>query len=83
SSESARHGDINIFALIGVGLLAVALIDFVVVTERGQRRIAVHYAKRQPGRKVFAAQTSHLPLKVSMACVIPAIFASIIRLSPA
>ncbi len=83
SFESARQGDINIFALIGVGLLAVAIIAFVVFIERGQRRIAVHYAKRQQGRKVFAAQTSHLPLKVNMAGVIPAIFASSILLFPA
>ncbi|HFL6901766.1 TPA: preprotein translocase subunit SecY [Pseudomonas aeruginosa] len=83
SFESARQGDINIFALIGVGLLAVAIIAFVVFIERGQRRIAVHYAKRQQGRKVFAAQTSHLPLKVNMAGVLPAIFASSILLFPA
>ncbi|WP_070341862.1 preprotein translocase subunit SecY [Pseudomonas aeruginosa] len=83
SFESARQGDINIFALIGVGLVAVAIIAFVVFIERGQRRIAVHYAKRQQGRKVFAAQTSHLPLKVNMAGVIPAIFASSILLFPA
>ncbi|WP_134623599.1 preprotein translocase subunit SecY [Pseudomonas aeruginosa] len=83
SFESARQGDINIFALIGVGLLAVAIMAFVVFIERGQRRIAVHYAKRQQGRKVFAAQTSHLPLKVNMAGVIPAIFASSILLFPA
>ncbi|HEP9117589.1 TPA: preprotein translocase subunit SecY [Pseudomonas aeruginosa] len=83
SFESARQGDINIFALIGVGLLAVAIIAFVVFIERGQRRIAVHYAKRQQGRKVFAAQTSHLPLKVNMAGVIPAVFASSILLFPA
>ena len=83
SFESARQGDINIFALIAIGLLAVAIIAFVVFIERGQRRIAVHYAKRQQGRKVFAAQTSHLPLKVNMAGVIPAIFASSILLFPA
>ncbi|TRX73056.1 preprotein translocase subunit SecY [Pseudomonas mangiferae] len=83
SFESARQGDINIFALVAIGLLAVAIIGFVVFIERGQRRIAVHYAKRQQGRKVFAAQTSHLPLKVNMAGVIPAIFASSILLFPA
>lgn len=83
SFESARTGDVNIFALILVGFLAVAIIGFVVFVERGQRRIAVHYAKRQQGRKVFAAQTSHLPLKVNMAGVIPAIFASSILLFPA
>lgn len=52
SFESARQGDINIIALLAVGLLAVAIIGFVVFIERGQRRIAVHYAKRQQGRKV-------------------------------
>jgi len=83
SFESARQGDINIFALVAIGLLAVAIIGFVVFIERGQRRIAVHYAKRQQGRKVFAAQTSHLPLKVNMAGVIPAIFASSLLLFPA
>ncbi|TBW07281.1 preprotein translocase subunit SecY [Azotobacter chroococcum] len=83
SFESARQGDINIIALLSVALLAVAIIGFVVFVERGQRRIAVHYAKRQQGRKVFAAQTSHLPLKVNMAGVIPAIFASSILLFPA
>lgn len=83
SFESARQGDINIFALIMVGVVAVAIIAFVVFIERGQRRIAVHYAKRQQGRKVFAAQNSHLPLKVNMAGVIPAIFASSILLFPA
>ena len=51
--------------------------------ERGQRRITVNYAKRQQGRKVFAAQSSHLPLKVNMAGVIPAIFASSLLLFPA
>ncbi|MBS7325054.1 MAG: preprotein translocase subunit SecY [Thiopseudomonas sp.] len=83
SFESARQGDINIFALMVIGLLAVAIIGFVVFIERGQRRILVNYAKRQQGRKVFAAQQSHLPLKVNMAGVIPAIFASSILLFPA
>ncbi len=83
SFESARQGDINIFALIGIALLAVAIIAFVVFIERGQRRIAVHHAKRQQGRNLYAAQTSHLPLKVNMAGVIPAIFASSLLLFPA
>ncbi|WP_339652326.1 preprotein translocase subunit SecY [Halopseudomonas pelagia] len=83
SFEAARQGDINIFALIAIALLAIAMIAFVVFVERGQRRITVNYAKRQQGRKVFAAQTSHLPLKVNMAGVIPAIFASSILLFPA
>ena len=53
-----------------------------VFVERGQRRIVVNYAKRQQGRKVFAAQSTHLPLKVNMAGVIPPIFASSIILFP-
>ncbi|MTI14903.1 preprotein translocase subunit SecY [Sansalvadorimonas verongulae] len=83
SFESARQGDVNILALLVVAVLAVAVIAGVVYVERGQRRITVNYAKRQQGRKVFAAQSSHLPLKVNMAGVIPAIFASSILLFPA
>lgn len=83
SFESARQGDINILMLLTVAILAVAIIAFVVFIERGQRRITVNYAKRQQGRKVFAAQSSHLPLKVNMAGVIPAIFASSLLLFPA
>lgn len=81
--ESARQGDVNILMLLAVAFLAVAIVAFVVFIERGQRRITVNYAKRQQGRKVFAAQSSHLPLKVNMAGVIPAIFASSLLLFPA
>lgn len=81
--ESARQGDLHILLLLGVTILAVAIVWFVVRIERGQRRITVNYAKRQQGNKVFAAQSSHLPLKVNMAGVIPAIFASSILLFPA
>lgn len=83
SLEQARQGEMNILLLVGVLLFAFALIFFIVIIERGQRRITVNYAKRQQGRKVFAAQSSHLPLKVNMAGVIPAIFASSILLFPA
>jgi preprotein translocase subunit SecY len=55
---------------------------FVVFVERGQRRITVNYAKRQQGRRMFAAQSSHLPLKLNMSGVIPPIFASSIILFP-
>jgi preprotein translocase subunit SecY len=81
--ESARQGDLHILVLLGMSFLAIAVIWFVVRMERGQRRITVNYAKRQQGRKVFAAQSSHLPLKVNMAGVIPAIFASSLLLFPA
>lgn len=83
SFESARQGDINIIALLVIAALAVGVVAFVVYIERGQRRITVNYAKRQQGRKVFQAQSSHLPLKVNMAGVIPAIFASSLLLAPA
>lgn len=83
SFESARQGDLNILVLLGIGIIAVMIVAFVVFVERGQRRITINYAKRQQGRKVFAAQTSHLPLKLNMAGVIPAIFASSLLLFPA
>jgi preprotein translocase subunit SecY len=83
SFESARQGDTNIILLLAIALLAVLIVAFVVFVERGQRRIAINYAKRQQGRKVFAAQSSHLPLKINMAGVIPPIFASSILLFPA
>ena len=81
--EAARQGDLNILALLTIAFLAVATVGFVVFMERGQRRITINYAKRQQGNRVFAAQTSHLPLKVNMAGVIPPIFASSILLFPA
>jgi preprotein translocase subunit SecY len=63
--------------------LVLAVTAFVVFVERGQRRITVNYAKRQQGRKIYAAQSTHLPLKLNMAGVIPPIFASSIILFPA
>jgi preprotein translocase subunit SecY len=83
SFEASRQGDLNILALLTIAVLAVATVAFVVFMERGQRRITINYAKRQQGRKVYAAQSSHLPLKVNMAGVIPPIFASSILLFPA
>jgi preprotein translocase subunit SecY len=61
----------------------IAVVGFVVFVERGQRRIKINYAKRQQGRKVYAAQSSFLPLKLNMSGVIPPIFASSIILFPA
>ncbi len=81
--ESARQGDLNILLLLAIATLAVAVIAFVVFVERGQRRITINYAKRQQGRQMMAAQSSHLPLKLNMAGVIPAIFASSLLLFPA
>ncbi|MDA9048707.1 preprotein translocase subunit SecY [Gammaproteobacteria bacterium] len=81
--EQARQGDLNILLLLGIGALAMLVIAIVVFIERGQRRITVNYAQRQQGRKLMQAQASHLPFKVNMAGVIPAIFASTFLLFPA
>ena len=81
--EQSRQGDISVLVLIAIGLLSMAVIAVVVFIERGQRRITVNYAQRQQGRKLLQAQTSHLPFKVNMAGVIPAIFASTFLLFPA
>ena len=79
--ESARQGDLNPLTLIVILIIAIAVVYFVVFIERGQRRLTVNYAQRQ-GRQAYNAQASHLPLKVNMAGVIPAIFASSLLLFP-
>lgn len=81
--ELARTGELNIFSVLLILALALVVTGFVVFIERGQRRITVNYAKRQQGRKMYAGQTSHLPLKLNMAGVIPPIFASSLILFPA
>ncbi len=81
--ELVRTGELSAFVVIVLFLLIIAVTAFVIFVERGQRRITVNYAKRQQGRKMYAAQTSHLPLKLNMAGVIPPIFASSIILFPA
>ncbi|CAI8908355.1 preprotein translocase subunit SecY [Methylocaldum szegediense] len=81
--ELARTGElsmISILALFGIALGVTALVVFV---ERGQRRITINYAKRQEGRRMYAAHKSFLPLKLNMSGVIPPIFASSIILFPA
>ncbi len=81
--ELARTGELHVFTVLVLFVLALAVTAFVVFVERGQRRITVNYAKRQQGRKMYGGQTSHLPLKLNMAGVIPPIFASSIILFPA
>ncbi|TWG88064.1 protein translocase subunit secY/sec61 alpha [Luteimonas sp. J16] len=81
--EAARNGDMSPIAVIVVAVLVVAVTFFVVFVERGQRRITVNYARRQGGRNAYMNQTSFLPLKLNMAGVIPAIFASSIIMFPA
>ncbi len=80
--ELARTGELSVFTVIILFAMVLAVTAFVVFVERGQRRITVNYAKRQQGRKMMAAQSSHLPLKLNMAGVIPPIFASSIILFP-
>ena len=81
--ELVRTGELHTLAIIVLFVLAVAVTAFVVFIERGQRRITVNYAKKQQGRRLYQAQSSHLPLKLNMAGVIPPIFASSIILFPA
>ena len=82
TAEQARQGELHLLLLFLLAAIVFAVTYFVVFVERGQRRIVVNYAKRQQGRKVFAAQSTHLPLKLNMAGVIPAIFASSVILFP-
>jgi len=81
--ELVRTGSMHPLAAIFISVLVVAVTYFVVFVERGQRKILVNYARRQVGNKVYGGQSSHLPLKLNMAGVIPAIFASSIILLPA
>lgn len=81
--QQVKEGQMQALTLILVAVIVVAVTGFVVFMERAQRRIRVNYAQRTHGRKVYAAQTSHLPLKINMSGVIPPIFASSIILLPA
>jgi len=81
--ELVRTGSMSALALIVIVTLVGVVTAFVCFVERGQRKIIVNYAKRQVGNKIYAGQTSHLPLKLNMAGVIPPIFASSIILFPA
>lgn len=81
--ELVRTGAMNILVAIIIVAVVVLVTYFVVFVERGQRKILVNYARRQVGNKVYGGQSSHLPLKLNMAGVIPPIFASSIILLPA
>lgn len=83
SFEQLRQGQIQFLALVIIAAIVLLVTAFVVFMERGQRRITINYAQRQQGRKVYAAQTTHLPLKINMSGVIPPIFASSIIMLPA
>ena len=81
--ELARTGAFSPLGVLTLFVGAIGVTAVVVFVEKGQRRITVNYAKRQQGRRMLAGQSSHLPLKLNMAGVIPPIFASSIILFPA
>ena len=80
--ELGRTGAISTILIIFLILMSVAVIAFIVFVERAQRRLVVQYPKRQMGNKIFGGESSHLPLKLNTAGVIPPIFASSILLMP-
>jgi preprotein translocase subunit SecY len=80
--EQGRIGQINTLVIIGVLMLAAGVIYFVVFIERAQRRILIQYPRRQVGTKMFGGESSHLPLKLNTAGVIPPIFATSLLLLP-
>ena len=79
----AFQGETGLISMAIFGLLTIAVLAAIVFIEKAQRRIPVNYAQKQQGRRVFTAQQTHLPLKINMAGVIPAIFASSLLLFPA
>ena len=83
TAELVRNGEMSSATAILFLIGAIAVTTFIVYMERAQRRIAVNYARRQQGRKMYAAQSTHLPFKINMSGVIPPIFASSILLFPA
>jgi preprotein translocase subunit SecY len=83
TAQLVSEGSLNGFLLLPIAALVVGVTAFVVFVERAQRRIPIHHARRQQGRKLYAAQTQHLPLKLNMSGVIPPIFASSLILFPA
>lgn len=81
--EQVREGQLQVIVLLIVLAAVVGVVAFVVYVERAQRRITINYARRMQAGKVYAAQSTHLPLKINMAGVIPPIFASSLILFPA
>lgn len=81
--EQVREGQLQVIILLLIIAAILAVVAFVVFVERAQRRITINYARRMQGGKVYSAQSTHLPLKINMAGVIPPIFASSLILFPA
>jgi len=80
--ELGRQGALSSFVIVGLFLMALATIAFIVFMERAQRRLLIQYPKRQVGNRMFQGESSHLPLKLNTAGVIPPIFASSLLLLP-
>jgi preprotein translocase subunit SecY len=80
--QLGRTGELSVAFILSILILILGLIIFIVFVEKGQRRLIVQYPKRQVGNKVYGGQSSHLPLKINTAGVIPVIFASSILLLP-
>ena len=80
--ELGRQGALSTGVILGVLVMAVAVIAFIVFMERAQRRLLIQYPKRQVGNRMFEGQSSHLPLKLNTSGVIPPIFASSLLLLP-
>ena len=80
--QLGRTGELSAAFILFILLMALALIAFIVFVEKAQRRLIVQYPKRQVGNKIYGGQSSHLPLKINTAGVIPVIFASSILLLP-
>lgn len=83
TSEFVREGELSIFVVLLLLIVMVAVVAAVIFMERGHRRIPVQYAKRMVGRKVYGGQSTHLPVKLNTAGVIPPIFASSLLIFPA
>ncbi len=80
--EMGRTGQVSTFVILGIIVIAFAVIAFIVLMERAQRRLLIQYPKRQVGNKMFQGESSHMPLKLNTAGVIPPIFASSLLLLP-
>lgn len=81
--SASRYGNLSSFAVVAIIALILAVVFVVVFAERAQRRLLIQYPKRQMGNRVFQGESSHLPLKLNTAGVIPPIFASSLLMLPA
>ncbi|MGH6854328.1 MAG: preprotein translocase subunit SecY [Aestuariivirga sp.] len=80
--ELGRTGQLSTFVILGIIVMALGVIGFIVLVERAQRRLLIQYPKRQVGNKMYQGDSSHMPLKLNTAGVIPPIFASSLLLLP-